>query len=85
MGTDGVLTGSGKWRSEEGKAFQNTVLLLGTWVYPFSLITAGLFLKLAVEVPGFARKLLCLGCAGAALHVLYRFLKLGLFTAVTSF
>lgn len=85
MGSDGILTGSGKWRSEEGKAFQNTALLLGIWVYPFSLIAAGLFLKLAVEVPGLARKLLCLGSAGAALYVLYRFLELGLFTAVTSF
>jgi hypothetical protein len=85
VGQDGVLTGSGKWRTEEGRAFQNTALLLGTWVYPFSLIAAGLFLKLAVEDSGVARKLLCLGSAGVALYVLYRFLELGLFTAVTSF
>lgn len=84
VGADGLLSGSGKWRTMEGEAFENVALLYGTWVYPFSLIAAALFLRLGFEVRGWGRKLLCmLGCA-TAVYVLYRFLALGLFRAVTS-
>lgn len=30
VGPDGVLSGSGKWRTAEGKTFQNVALLLGS-------------------------------------------------------
>ena len=84
VGPDGQLSGSGKWRTVEGEAFENVALLFGTWVYPFSVIAAVLFLWLVVRVRGSGRKLLCvLGCA-TAVYVLYRFLALGLLRSVTS-
>jgi hypothetical protein len=84
VGPDGQVSGSGKWRSEEGQSFHAVALLFGTWVYPVSIVATGLLLKLAAETSCLRRKLLSAGGAGLALYVLYRFMSLGLFRAVSS-
>jgi hypothetical protein len=85
VGPRGQIEGSGKWRDPEGKAFQDMALLFGLWVYPLSLVAAGLFARLTWQSKGVGKRAAFVVCGFAALYVLYRFLKLGLFTAVTSF
>ena len=81
VGPDGVLSGSGKWRTVEGKAFQNVALLLGTWVYPGAFLAAGLLIRNAVRWPH--QRLLYLAAASGALYALYRLHTLGLLRAVS--
>ncbi|MGV3719783.1 MAG: hypothetical protein ACO1SX_02645 [Actinomycetota bacterium] len=83
-GPNGDGSGSGKWRTLDGKAFQNIALLFGTWVYPLSLVAAALFARLAYQRAGSGRRLFYIGCGGVALYILYRLLRLGLIAAVTS-
>lgn len=82
---DGVLSGSGKWRSIEGKAFQDAFMTFGIWVYPASVIAAGLLLRAGWLVKGWPKKALAVGGALLALYVLFRWLRLGLWQAVFRF
>jgi heme A synthase len=84
VGQDGVLTGSGKWRTEEGKAFQTVALLFGICVYPAAVLAAGLLIRQAVRVRRMASRLLCLAAALLALYALYQLEALGLLRAVSS-
>jgi hypothetical protein len=79
---DGLISGSGKWRTEEGKTFQTVALLLGTWVYPGSLLAAGLLVRNAVRWP--RQRLLYVAAAVGALYALYCLEALGLMRAVWS-
>lgn len=81
VGPDGVLSGSGKWRTVEGKGFQNAGLLLGTWVYPGAVLAAGLLIGNAVRWPRL--RLLYLAAACGALYAVYRLHTLGLLRAIS--
>lgn len=80
VGADGILSGSGKWRTVEGKAFQTVALFLGTWVYPGAVFAAGLLIRNAVRWP--RQRLLYVAATGGALYALYRLHTLGLLRAV---
>lgn len=85
VGADGQITGSGKWRTEEGKAFQTVALLFGTWVYPAATVAAGLLVRVMFRVRGLPRQLLYLAAAALSLYALYLLHAMGLMRAVSSF
>lgn len=84
VGSHGVQSGSGKWRSEEGKTFQNMALIFGPGVYISALLAAGLHVRQAVLVRRVALRFLHLAAAALALYALYRLETLGLIRAVSS-
>ncbi|MFN3651895.1 MAG: hypothetical protein ACK47B_20160 [Armatimonadota bacterium] len=82
---DGTVSGSGKWRSIEGKAFSGAATLLGTPAYFFAIPTSVLFAVLACERRSWREKALCIVCAPLSLYALYRMESIGLLRAVWGF
>lgn len=83
VGPDGLVSGSGAWRGAEGSAFQMFALLLGTWVYPLSLVAVLGYGRRAWQTGSRAR-LANVSRAFVALAILAMFLQLGVFRAVAS-
>ncbi|OVE78377.1 hypothetical protein BVX98_00430 [bacterium F11] len=81
-GNNNELSGSGKWRTDEGRSFQNFSLLFGTWVYPFSLIASVIFIIGIVKTREILKKALYAISAIVPLYFLYRFVSLGLIQAI---
>jgi hypothetical protein len=83
VGEDGHLSGSGKWRVHGD--FRFFALFFGTFVYPFSLIAAFLFLLELKRAPEKMEKIILISCAAIALAITGYFLCIGLFRAVSPF
>lgn len=81
---NGEPSGSLKWRSTDGALFQDFALLFGTWVYPFCVLGAVLYAKMAVWARARASRIGAVLGALVCLAILGRFLYLGVFTAVAS-
>jgi len=80
----GVLSGSGKWRTDEGKTFCRMALLFGIWVYPGAFFAQVFLLRRAwMSSTIIQRGVYGLGAAGC-FYILFRFISLGVFRAVTA-
>ncbi len=84
LGEDGELSGSGAWRGEVGTSFQLFALLLGTWVYPLSVVAAIGFVRRAWRAERAEQRWRCALAAIVALAILGRFVQLGVLRAMTA-
>lgn len=90
MDEDGEIHGSGKWRisffrPDIRAGFQPFTFWFGSWVYPFSVISASIFIVKGWRQKNPRNKILLFGAAAISLCILAAFLDLGVFTAVNYF